>query len=170
MILLSKPFRTVSGGLNEKFPIRKGTVLTTSILHTNLSKTIWVGDAPDFKPERWPDDSAGVPASAKQYPGFHHTMTFLDGPRMCLRMGFAIAEMKIVLSLLIRTFMFSSRDEADTKYEKAFLLEGCGWAQGSTANADEKTESERHRQASRQKWGSDSVSSSSWEYVYMATK
>ncbi|KAJ6607569.1 cytochrome P450 [Mycena sp. CBHHK59/15] len=119
---LSKPVRTASGTLIYKLPIRKGAVLTTSILYTNLSKTIWGEDAADFKPERWLNDSEGVPASAKEYPGYHHTMTFLEGPKTCLGKGFAIAEMKIVLSLLIRMFVFSSRDGKETKYEKALFL------------------------------------------------
>ncbi|KAJ6626458.1 cytochrome P450 [Mycena sp. CBHHK59/15] len=119
---LSKPVRTASGTLIDKLPIRKGAVLTTSILYTNLSKTIWGEDAADFNPERWLNDSEGVPASAKEYPGYYHTMTFLEGPKTCLGKGFAIAEMKIVLSLLIRMFVFSSRDGKETKYEKAFFL------------------------------------------------
>ncbi|KAJ6448441.1 cytochrome P450, partial [Mycena sanguinolenta] len=116
---LSKPVRTASGALIDKLPIRKGAVLTTSIYYTNLSKTVWGEDAAEFKPERWLNNSEGIPASAKEYPGYHHTLTFLDGPRTCLGKGFALAEMKIVLSLLIRMFMFSARDGKDTKFEKA---------------------------------------------------
>ncbi|KAJ7218960.1 cytochrome P450, partial [Mycena haematopus] len=119
---LSKPVRTVSGALIDRLPIRRGTVLTTSLHYTNLSKTIWGEDAAEFKPERWLNNSEGVPPSAKEYPGYHHTLTFLEGPRMCLGKGFALAEMKIVLSLLIRMFMFSAKDGKETKFEKAFFL------------------------------------------------
>ncbi|KAJ7438339.1 cytochrome P450 [Mycena latifolia] len=119
---LFKPVRTASGTLLERLPIRKGAVLTTSILYTNLSKTIWGEDAAEFKPERWSNESEGVPASAKEYPGYHHMMTFLEGPRTCLGKGFALAEMKIVLSLFVRMFVFSPRDGNETKFEKAFFL------------------------------------------------
>ncbi|KAJ7662013.1 cytochrome P450 [Mycena polygramma] len=119
---LAKPVRTASGALIDRLPIRKGAVLMTSVHYTNLSKTIWGEDAAEFKPERWLNNLEGVPASAKEYPGFHHTLTFLEGPKMCLGKGFALAEMKIVLSLLIRMFMFSARDGKDTKFEKAFFL------------------------------------------------
>ncbi|KAJ7465098.1 cytochrome P450 [Mycena latifolia] len=116
---LAEPVRTASGALIDRLPIRKGTVLTMSLLYTNLSKTIWGPDAPEFKPERWLNDSEGVPASAKAYPGYHHTMSFLDGPRTCLGKGFALAEIKIVLSVFIRKFVFCPRDGMDTKYDKA---------------------------------------------------
>ncbi|KAJ7706346.1 cytochrome P450 [Mycena rosella] len=119
---LSKQIRTVSGTLIDKVPIRKGTELTTSILYTNLSKTIWGEDATEFKPERWLNDLEGVPASAKEYPGYHHIMTFLEGPKQCLGMRFAVLELKIVLSVLIRKFLFIPKYGKDTKYEKAFFL------------------------------------------------
>ncbi|KAJ7917158.1 cytochrome P450 [Mycena leptocephala] len=102
---LMKPIRNASGTLIDKVPIRKGTVLTTSL------------------PSRIQRNRSGdVPASAQVYPGYHHTMIFSDGPRTCLGKGFALTEMKIVLSLLIRRFMFAPRDGVDTKYEKAMFL------------------------------------------------
>ncbi|KAJ6511400.1 cytochrome P450 [Mycena vitilis] len=119
---LSKPMRTASGAVIDRLPIRKGAVLTTSVHYTNLSKTIWGEDAAEFKPERWLNNSEGVPASAKEYPGFHHILTFLEGPKMCLGKGVALAEMKTVLSLLIRKFTFSARDGPGTKFEKSFFL------------------------------------------------
>ncbi|KAJ6568241.1 cytochrome P450 [Mycena vulgaris] len=119
---LSKPIQTASGTLIDKLPIRKGAELTTSILYTNLSKTIWGEDAAEFKPERWLNDMEGVPASAKEYPGYHHTMTFLEGPKTCLGKLYAVAEIKIVLSVFIRKFVFSPKHGKDTKYEKAFFL------------------------------------------------
>ncbi|KAJ6550845.1 cytochrome P450 [Mycena vulgaris] len=118
---LTKPIRTASGALIDKIPIRKGTVLTISLHYTNVAKSIWGPDAAEFKPERWLD-GRDVPASAKEYPGYHHTMIFSDGPRTCLGKGFALAEMKIVLSLLIRKFIFSPRDGRETKYDKAMFL------------------------------------------------
>ncbi|KAJ6545284.1 hypothetical protein B0H19DRAFT_860232, partial [Mycena capillaripes] len=76
----------------DKLPIKKGMVVTTLLLYTNRSKTIWGRDAAEFKPERWLNDSQGVPEFAKEFPGFHHTMTSLDGPRTCLGKGFALAK------------------------------------------------------------------------------
>jgi hypothetical protein len=90
-----KPIRNASGTLIDKVPIRKGTVLTTSLHYTNTAKSIWGADAMEFKPERWLDDTQDVPASAQAYPGYHHTMIFSDGPRTCLGKGFALTEMKV---------------------------------------------------------------------------
>ncbi|KAJ6562399.1 cytochrome P450 [Mycena capillaripes] len=119
---LRKPIRTASGALMDKIPIRKGTVLTVPLHYTNVAKSIWGEDAAEFRPERWLNDAQGVPASAKDYPGYHHTMSFLDGPRTCLGKGFALIEMKIVLSLLTRKFVFLPRDRKDTKYDTAMFL------------------------------------------------
>ncbi|KAK7036081.1 cytochrome P450 [Favolaschia claudopus] len=119
---LATPIRTPSGALIDSVPVRKGTVLTASLNWTNLSKSVWGEDAAEFKPERWLNGEEGIPASAKEYPGYHHTMIFSDGPRTCLGKGFALTEMKVVLSLLIRKFVFSPRDGMDTKYEKAMFL------------------------------------------------
>ncbi|KAJ7434801.1 cytochrome P450 [Mycena galericulata] len=118
---LLNPVRTASGALIDKIPIRKGTVLTTSLYYTNTAKSIWGADAAEFNPERWLDGK-DVPVYAKEYPGYHHTMVFSDGPRTCLGKGFALAEMKIVLSLLIRKFVFLPRDGKETKYDRAMFL------------------------------------------------
>ncbi|KAJ7803784.1 cytochrome P450 [Mycena olivaceomarginata] len=110
---LLKPIRTASGAMIDKIPIQKGTVLTTSLHYTNIAKSIWGADAAEFKPERWLDGKE-VPPAAKEYPGYHHTMIFSDGPRTCLG--------RIVLSLLIRKFVFSPRDGMETKYAEALFL------------------------------------------------
>ncbi|KAJ7203143.1 cytochrome P450 [Mycena pura] len=122
IIPLARPIQTARGTLIDKLPVKKGTMVTTSFLYTNLSKTIWGSDAAEFKPERWLNDLQGVPEFAKEFPGYHHALAFLDGPRTCLGKGFALAEMKIVLSLLVRKFFFSQKNGEDTKYEKAFFL------------------------------------------------
>ncbi|KAF7316004.1 Cytochrome P450 [Mycena indigotica] len=117
---LASPIRTASGDLIDSLPIRKGTSVTVSLYYTNKAKSIWGNDAAEFKPERWLD-GGHIPDTATQYPGFHHTMVFSDGPRACLGKGFALAEIKIVLSLLVRKFIFSPRDGKHTQYEKAMF-------------------------------------------------
>ncbi|KAJ7082993.1 cytochrome P450 [Mycena epipterygia] len=101
---LATPLRTASGVFFEMFPTRKGTVLTTSLLYTNVSMAIWGADVAAFRPERWLDGAAGVLASAR-----------VSG-------GFALTEMKIVLAIFIRTLLLAPRDEVGTVYEKAFFL------------------------------------------------
>ncbi|KAF7316002.1 Cytochrome P450 [Mycena indigotica] len=126
LLPLSAPIRTVAGDRIDMVPVRKGTILTVSLYYTNTAKSIWGDDAAEFKPERWLDGDR-IPDSAKRYPGYHHTMVFLDGPRTCLGKGFALAEIKacqrlIVLSLFIRKFVFAPRDGPQTQYERAMFL------------------------------------------------
>ncbi|KAJ7679282.1 cytochrome P450 [Mycena polygramma] len=118
---LLTPIRTASGVLLDKLPIQKGTVLTTSLYYANMASSIWGADGAEFKPERWLDGQ-DLPAAAIEYPGYHHTMIFSDGPRTCLGKGFALAEIKIVLSLLIRKFVFSPLHGKETRYERAMFL------------------------------------------------
>ncbi|KAJ7186220.1 cytochrome P450 [Mycena pura] len=125
VIPLANPIRTASGTVIDKVPVRKGTLLTASLYYTNAAPSIWGADAAEFNPERWLDGpgwDVPVPAAAKAYPGYHHTMVFSDGPRACLGKGFALAELKIVLAVLIRNFVLSPRDGMDTTYDKAMFL------------------------------------------------
>lgn len=66
----------------------------------NRSTSFWGPDAKEFKPERWLDDESGVPEKAKEVQGYHHLLTFVDGPRTCLGKGFALAEFKVSFFLL----------------------------------------------------------------------
>ncbi|KAF7313002.1 Cytochrome P450 [Mycena kentingensis (nom. inval.)] len=138
---LSAPIRTTSGALIDRLPIPKGTGITISMYWANSAESIWGADGGEFKPERWLDGNA-IPAAAQEYPGYHHTMIFSEGPRTCLGKGFALLETKarrsrlgvaitsadrvffvqIVLSLLIRKFVFIPRDGMDTKYDRAMYI------------------------------------------------
>lgn len=59
------------------------------------SKAIWGPDAKEFKPERWLNNREGLTAKAKEIQGYHHILTFVDGPRICLGRVFAFTEMKV---------------------------------------------------------------------------
>jgi cytochrome P450 len=95
IIPLKNPIRTESGALMDKIHIRKGMILMVPLYYTNVAKSIWGNDAAQFNPERWMNDAQGIPPSVKEYPGYHHTMSFLDGPRTCLGKGFALLEVKV---------------------------------------------------------------------------
>ncbi|KAJ7448051.1 hypothetical protein FB451DRAFT_1054103, partial [Mycena latifolia] len=45
-------------------------------------------------PSRWLDASSNH-HRAHEIRGYRHMLTFPDGPRMCLRKGFALAEFKV---------------------------------------------------------------------------
>ena len=61
----------------------------------NRSEAIWGPNAKDFKPERWLDDESGLTPRAKEFQGYHHLLSFIDGPRICLGRVFAVAEFKV---------------------------------------------------------------------------
>ncbi|KAG8218157.1 cytochrome P450 [Butyriboletus roseoflavus] len=105
IIPLSKPVRTRSGKLVDHISVAKGTFLSVSVPSINRSTALWGADAKEFKPERWIGDE-GIPAAAKEVQGHRHLLTFIDGPRTCLGKGFAITEFKIVLSILVKNFVF----------------------------------------------------------------
>ena len=95
MIPLSSPVTTASGEKVEHITIAKGSTVFVPIRAINRSEELWGPDAKEFKPERWLDDESGIPPKAKEVQGYHHLLTFTDGPRVCLGRHFAVAEFKV---------------------------------------------------------------------------
>ncbi|EGN92321.1 hypothetical protein SERLA73DRAFT_117507 [Serpula lacrymans var. lacrymans S7.3] len=118
VIPLSVPVQTTSGETVDHLTITKDTLVTVPIRCMNRSTDVWGPDAKEFNPERWLDED-GIPSKAKDIQGHRHLLTFSDGPRTCLGKGFALAEFKAVLSVLVRNFTFEMRDGPDTKVELA---------------------------------------------------
>ncbi|KAN0098017.1 Cytochrome P450 [Tylopilus felleus] len=118
VIPLSKPIRTRSGKLVDHISVAKGSFLSVSVPAINRSTTLWGPDAKEFKPERWLRED-GIPSEAKVVQGHRHLLTFIDGPRTCLGKGFAIAEFKVVLSVLVKNFVFELRDGPETAIDMA---------------------------------------------------
>ncbi|KAE9185735.1 hypothetical protein PF004_g23276 [Phytophthora fragariae] len=63
-------------------------------------ETVWGPDAEEFKPERWIDVDTGKLLHVSPF----KFTAFLAGPRMCLGMRFALAEMKITLATILSKF------------------------------------------------------------------
>ncbi|KAI5117520.1 hypothetical protein M0805_009528 [Coniferiporia weirii] len=122
VIPLSTPVTTASGESIDRITIAGGAALVVPIRAVNKSETIWGADAKEFKPERWLDGEAGLTAKAREMQGYHHLLTFVDGPRTCLGRGFAIAEFKSVLSVLVRNYVFAMRDGPDTKLDRVTTI------------------------------------------------
>ncbi|KIJ12885.1 hypothetical protein PAXINDRAFT_100953 [Paxillus involutus ATCC 200175] len=101
--------------------IPRGTIVTVPLASINRSTSFWGPDAKVFKPSRWIDEG-GIPGRAKEVQGHRHILTFADGPRTCLGKGFAVAEFKAVLSVLIRNFTFEFRDGPETKVDIAGVV------------------------------------------------
>ncbi|KAF9224546.1 cytochrome P450 [Gyrodon lividus] len=116
VIPLSQPVRTKSGELVDSISIAKDTLIVINIPLINRSAAIWGPDAKAWRPERWLEED-GIPKKAQEVQGHRHLLTFVDGPRTCLGKGFAVAEFKIVLSVLVKNFVFELRDGLETKLE-----------------------------------------------------
>ncbi len=99
VIPLSAPIISESGETLESIPVAKGTTVVIPIRAINRSTAIWGENAKEFVPERWMESENGLTAGAKQIQGYHHLLTFSDGPRICPRIclgrGFAVAEFKV---------------------------------------------------------------------------
>ena len=79
----------------KEIPVPKGTTIYVAIRASNLDKRIWGEDALEFKPERWLENEAGLTKKSKEVAGYHHILSFTDGPRICLGRLFAVAEFKV---------------------------------------------------------------------------
>ena len=75
-----------------------GVPLTIPTRAINRSEAVWGPDAKKFRPERWLDNEAGLTPRAKEMPGYHHLVSFIDGPRICIGRLFAAAEFKVGLN------------------------------------------------------------------------
>ncbi|KAJ7089567.1 cytochrome P450 [Mycena epipterygia] len=102
---LSAPLETASGAVVDGVFVSKGTMVSLPIECINRSVAFWGPTAKEFDPSRWLDGNAGQ-FRAQELQGYHHLLTFSDGPRSCLGRGFALAEFKAVLSVLVCNFTF----------------------------------------------------------------
>lgn len=114
IIPLSSPVITSDGEAVTSIAIKKGTTVISPIRAMNRSEAFWGPNAKEFEPERWLVDS-DIPA--KEISGHRHLLTFSDGPRLCLGRGFALAEFKATLSVLIRNYSFELPEGIMTKIE-----------------------------------------------------
>ncbi|PPQ88686.1 hypothetical protein CVT25_010120 [Psilocybe cyanescens] len=103
VIPLAKPIRDIHGNLLDRVRVCKGETFVIPVAALNLDKSIWGGDAAEFKPERWEK----LPETVGSVPGvWGNMMTFLGGPRACIGYRFSLVEMKALLFTLIRAFEF----------------------------------------------------------------
>ena len=94
-IPLSTPIVTASGKVVDCIHVDRGTDVVVPIRCMNRSTSIWGPDAKEFVPERWLNNENGLTQRAKELQGFHHTLSFIDGPRTCLGKSFAVTEIKV---------------------------------------------------------------------------
>ena len=139
IIPLSEPAATMTGETVDCIMVGANTSLLIPISTINKSEKFWGPDAKEFRPERWLNNEAGLTSRAKEIQGYHHLLSFIDGPRICLGRLLAVAEFKVspsfgpisieylsliifalksVLSILIRNYVFDMRDGPETKIKE----------------------------------------------------
>ncbi|RDX44734.1 cytochrome P450 [Lentinus brumalis] len=116
VIPLSQPLRLPNGELTDHIAVAEGQEVTVPIGYVNTARSVWGEDAREFRPERWLTPE-GLPKKAQEVQGHRHLLTFVDGHRMCLGRGFALAEFKAVLGVLIKNYSFELPDGPETKIE-----------------------------------------------------
>ncbi|KAI6131615.1 cytochrome P450 [Pisolithus croceorrhizus] len=116
IIPLSEPVVTQSGEVVNSISVARGTQIGISASCINRSTETWGADAKVFRPERWLEEG-GIPRKAQDIQAYRHLLTFADGPRTCLGKGFAMAEFKAVMSVLVKNFVFETRDGPNTRVE-----------------------------------------------------
>ncbi|KAI5123118.1 hypothetical protein M0805_001474 [Coniferiporia weirii] len=104
---LKWPIKAVDGKTDiREIMVPKGTVVLVSIPGANLSKAVWGEDAQEWKPERWLKPLPESVADAHLPGVYSQMMTFIGGGRACIGFKFSEMEMKMVLSILLETFVF----------------------------------------------------------------
>ncbi|KAL7420604.1 hypothetical protein Q5752_004555 [Cryptotrichosporon argae] len=110
VIPLTQPIKTATGTIDSVF-IPTNTDIVFPLTSINRMKSIWGPDGDVFRPERWLE-KGGIPDTVKALPsGYDHIFTFISGPRACLGMRFAIAEMRVILSAIIASFKYELDNE-----------------------------------------------------------
>ncbi|RAK97694.1 cytochrome P450 [Aspergillus ibericus CBS 121593] len=87
--------------------IPKGTIVHIVPAMTNHDKTLWGPDADKFDPERWLGPGGANTGGATSNYAF---LTFIHGPRSCIGMGFAKAELACLLAAFVGKFQFELED------------------------------------------------------------
>jgi len=113
IIPLSTPITLPDGNVVSEIYIAKGTKVSCPVAYINQAEEFWGLDAKEFKPERWINNN--ITPKGKALQGYHHLLTFSDGPQFCLGRNFAVLNFKAKLSVLIRNFSFELPGGVDTK-------------------------------------------------------
>ncbi|CAE6414136.1 unnamed protein product [Rhizoctonia solani] len=107
---LRYPIKGKNGEEIREIRVQKGTTIYVSFKEANRSKETWGQDADVFRPERWLEKLPDSVSEAKTSGIYSSMMTFSAGPRACIGFKFSLLELKIVLSMLVRSFKFELGD------------------------------------------------------------
>ncbi|EIM87138.1 cytochrome P450 [Stereum hirsutum FP-91666 SS1] len=103
VIPLNMPVHTSDGRIVNTIPVKAGQIFQIPFAALNVNPAVWGPDSQTFKPERWIEEGGVKPASELPH-GWGNITTFCDGPRSCIGYRLAVAELKVILATLIRSF------------------------------------------------------------------
>ncbi|KAJ7182589.1 cytochrome P450 [Mycena crocata] len=106
---LSEPIITSSGKMVTEIPVKKGQHMVIAIASYHRLTSVWGEDAAQFNPYRWLNGN--TVASGASIGPYSNLLSFLGGSRTCIGWRFAVAEMQIMISELVRKFSFSLPDK-----------------------------------------------------------
>ncbi|CAE6504714.1 unnamed protein product [Rhizoctonia solani] len=107
VVPLRYPLTGKDGSTINEIHVKKGTRIYVGLKEANRCKETWGEDADEFKPERWLDDLPDSVREAKTSGVYSSMMSFSAGPRACIGFKFSLLELKMLLSMLIKSFKFT---------------------------------------------------------------
>ncbi|KAG6550842.1 hypothetical protein Mapa_007455 [Marchantia paleacea] len=97
-------------------PIKGNSTVNYHPFAMGRLQTIWGPDAEEFKPERWMKDGVFQPESPFKFTAFQ------AGPRICLGIGTAYLQMKVVAAILMQFFNFQLVPTSEVAYNVSLIL------------------------------------------------
>ncbi|VDB91027.1 unnamed protein product [Peniophora sp. CBMAI 1063] len=119
VIPLSKPIRTSEGEEISEVLVPKDTRVFVSSIGYSLNENVWGTDANVWRPARWMDETIARTQMENIGP-YENLMSFGAGHRACVGWRYAITELQIFLSALIRALEFRA-----TARTRAVRRENC---------------------------------------------
>nr|XP_031861425.1 uncharacterized protein CI109_003029 [Kwoniella shandongensis]KAA5528497.1 hypothetical protein CI109_003029 [Kwoniella shandongensis] len=123
VIPLGTPVRGRDGTMMDSVTIYKNTTIFIPILAINVLEQIWGPDAETFNPDRFINPDPALTTKLNAVPGvWGNLMTFLGGTRNCIGYRFALAEIKTILFVLMRSFEFEELSSKPKIEKKASIV------------------------------------------------
>ncbi|KAF9473254.1 cytochrome P450 [Pholiota conissans] len=120
VIPLSTPIVTSSAKTLTQVRLRRGRTAIISMTGYNRLTSLWGDDANELNPYRW-IDGRELKSGASIGP-YANLLTFIGGPRTCLGWRFAVLEIQVVVSHLVRRFSFSLPENVSIQPASAITL------------------------------------------------
>ncbi|KAJ7176940.1 cytochrome P450 [Mycena filopes] len=116
---LSQPVTTTSGHKISEIAIKQGQSLFVSIASYHRLTSIWGADAAEFRPSRW---LAGEPCKGTALGPYASLLSFLAGPGVCLGWRFALLELQVFATELVRNFVLSLPEDDSVRARFSLTL------------------------------------------------